>query len=197
MKPSTPEQRLRLTGWLAHAAGLAVVLALVGIGYTLLIKPQHHAWKSIRRERSQLEALVRRAPAIKREFALLHRQRNQVNQRIQTASARIPAGPQEVEFLTQIKTIAAQAEASLDDYRPGVIVADSPVSRMEIGVSVSGPYANVCRFLEHVCKLERLNRVVQFDVLGGKQANECQVRITLWIYFDPAAAAAAKGASHA
>jgi type IV pilus assembly protein PilO len=197
MKPSTPEQRLRLTGWLAHAAGLAVVLALVGIGYALLIKPQKHEWKTIRSQRSQLEALVRRAPAIKREFALLHRQRDEVNQRIQSASARIPAGPQEVDFLTQIKAIASETAASLDDYRPGVIVPDTPVSRMEIGITVSGPYANVCRFLEQVGRLERLNRVVQFEVLGGKESDECRVRMMLWIYFDPAAATAVQGANHA
>jgi Tfp pilus assembly protein PilO len=197
MKPSTPEQRLRLTSWLAHAAGLLVVFALVGIGYTLLIKPQNREWSSIRGQRSQLEALVRRGPAIKREFALLHRQRVEVNQRIQSASARIPAGPQEVDFLTQIKTVASQTGTSLDDYRPGVIVADTPVSRMEIGISVSGSYPNLCRFLEQIARLERLNRVVQFEVLGGKDADECLVRMMLWIYFDPAAASAVKGANHA
>jgi type IV pilus assembly protein PilO len=197
MKPTTPEQRLRLSGWLAHAAGLAVVCALVGIGYALLIKPQKQEWTTVRSQRSQLEALFRRAPSIKREFALLHRQREEVNQRIQSASARIPVAPQEVDFLTQIKSIAAQTAASLDDYRPGLIVADTPVSRMEIGISISGPYASVCRFLEQVGKLERLNRVIQFEVLGGKEPDECRVRMMLWIYFDPAAATAAKGANHA
>jgi Tfp pilus assembly protein PilO len=197
MKPSTPEQRLRLTGWLAHAAGLAVVLALVAIGYALLIKPQNRQWRAIRSERSQLEALVRRAPAIKREFALLHRQREEVNQRIRSASARIPAGPHEVDFLARIKAIAGQTAATLDDYRPGVVVADTPVSRMEIGISVSGPYTNVCRFLEQVGRLERLNRVVGFEVMGGSESGDCQVRLTLWIYFDPAAPTAVKGANHA
>lgn len=196
MKPTTPEQRLRLTGWLAHAGGLTAVVALAAIGYALLIKPQKHTWRTIRSQRSELEALVRRAPAIKREFALLHRQREEVNQRIQSASARIPVGPHEVDFLTHIKAIAGQTAASLDDYRPGVVVADTPVSRMEIGISVSGPYANVCRFLEQIGKLQRLNRVVQFEVVG-KHSDDCQVRMTLWIYFDPAAATAVKGANHA
>jgi type IV pilus assembly protein PilO len=196
IEATTPEQRLRLTGWLAHAAGLAVVVALVGIGYALLIKPQKSSWRTIRSQRSELEALVRRAPSIKREFAHLHRQREEVNQRIQSASARIPVGPQEVDFLTQIKEIAGQTAASLDDYRPGLVVADTPVSRMEIGISISGPYANVCRFMEQIGKLQRLNRVVQFEVVG-KESDECQVRMTLWIYFDPAAATAVKGANHA
>jgi hypothetical protein len=68
---------------------------------------------------------------------------------------------------------------------------------MEIGISVSGPYANVCQFLEQVGRIERLNRVVQFEVAGGKESDECKVRMMLWIYFDPAAATAVKGARHA
>jgi hypothetical protein len=55
----------------------------------------------------------------------------------------------------------------------------------------------VCRFLEQVGRLERLNRVVGFEVMGGKESDDCQVRLTLWIYFDPAAATAVKGANHA
>jgi Tfp pilus assembly protein PilO len=197
MKPSTPEQRLRLTGWLAHAAGLAVAIALVGIVYALLIKPQNGAWRAIRSQRSELEALVRRAPAIKREFTLLHRQADEVAERIRSASARIPGEAQEVDFLTQIKSIATLSAVSLDDYRPGVVVAETPVSRMEIGISVSGPYANVCRFLEQIGKLERLNRIVKFEVVGQKDSGDVQVRMMLWIYFDPAAAMTVKGGNHA
>jgi Tfp pilus assembly protein PilO len=196
MKPTTREQRLRLTGWLAHAAGLAIALAVVGIVYALMVKPQNRAWRAIRSQRSELESLVRGAPAIKREFTLLNRQRALVAERIKAASARIPAEAQEADFLAQIKDIAIRSASSLDDYRPGVIVAAAPVSRMEIGITVTGTYANVCRFLEQIGKLERLNRVVKFELVGGKDTDECQARLMLWIYFDPAATTG-KGANHA
>ena len=68
---------------------------------------------------------------------------------------------------------------------------------MEVGVAVSGSYANVCRFLEQVRMLKRLHRVVQFEVRGAKQWGECHARFTLWIYFERAAEAAEKGANHA
>jgi Tfp pilus assembly protein PilO len=180
------EHRLRLTGYSAHAAGVAALVVVFGASYTAFIKPQHAAWKTARHERTELESLVRRAPAIKRAFAELTQQQVEFDQRVRAAALRIPAEPQEAEFLGQIQTFTRDSAVALNDYRPGVVVTGAPVSHMEIALSISGPYANVCQFLEQMGTLERFTRVVRFEVKGGSRPDECLVSLTLWIYFDRA-----------
>ena len=183
---ANPEQRLQITNCCAHAAGLAALAAVFATAYVVIIKPQHAAWRMARHERTELESLVQRAPAIKRAFAGLTEQQDEFDRRVQAAALRIPAEPQEAEFLAEIQSFTRASSVALNDYRPGVVVAGAPVSHMEIALVVSGPYANVCQFLEQLGKLERFTRVVRFEVKGGSQPDECQISLTVWIYFDAA-----------
>jgi Tfp pilus assembly protein PilO len=183
---SNPEQRLRFAGYSAHAAGLAALAAVFALSYVAFIQPQHAAWRTARQERMELESLVRRAPVIKRTFAALTQQQGEFDERVRAAALRIPTEPQEAEFLAQIQSFTRASAVVLKDYRPGVVVTGAPVSHMENGLAVSGPYAKVCRLLEQLGKLERFTRVVRFEVKQASGPDECQVNLTLWIYFDAA-----------
>lgn len=171
MATMDPERRLKILGRWFHAVGLGVTFATVVGVYALVFHPLGQQTAEIESQAEAVEGLLAGAEQVQEEHRRLSQSVSAMESVAATIAQRIPAEPNEAEFLAQLTEAAAQAGLQIKDYRPGQLRTRPTHSQIEIQLSCAGPYAALCRFLERVSRLPRLARVVRMEISAAEAAS--------------------------
>lgn len=98
---------------------------------------------------------------------------------------RIPAGPRESDFLSQVCHLAEQFDLEVLDYRPSTIHILDNHREMEVQVNARGEYEPLCRFMEQVGGLPRLCRITQLEIGAPATDKMLTAELVFRIYFSP------------
>ena len=173
----------RLQQWSALAA--TAVLAVLALGWVLLIGPERSAAAELRataQEQQQANARAGTALSVlKAQAAELPRQR----ERLDEISRRIPADPQQPALLRALRDVSAQAGVELLNVEPGAPVAAavpgagastapaqapaSALQTMTVATRVRGSYVDVEHYVALLEKSSRALRVTSVQIEPGEE----------------------------
>jgi Tfp pilus assembly protein PilO len=177
-----PDKKLRILGFVLHAAGLAIVLLVAGVGYGLLLAPMERRTEDCQARCLRLEARLSGLEALRARQQELDRRWAALAQDAAALGKRVPDEPLEAEFLSQVAAAASQVGLKILDYRPAVAGAQESCSQIEIQLSCSGPYRSLCGFLQQLAALERLSRVTHAEIAAAGPEG-CTINLTLVVFF--------------
>ena len=175
-------KKLAILGLGLHAAGLAAVLLVTGVGYALLLRPVDSRIGEWEARSDELESRLEDADARRAEQQEISRRSAALAQDAAALVKRVPDEPLEADFLSQVAAAAGQVGLKILDYRPGVASPHENGSQMEIQLSCSGPYRSLCGFFERLGAFERLSRVTQAEITAAGPEG-CAISMTLVIFF--------------
>lgn len=175
----------RTTYWMIHGTGAGVLLLAAAAVYALVLAPQQATFARNENRRHSLSALMKRGPAIRREFETLQAALEEQRAKRQDFQLRLPADPQEAEFLAQVARLARSVELNVREYRPGKITPRGNYSELEIELSCEGGYPSICRFLAGLPTLPRLSSLTGVDVEAKPEQPVYPIRLKLSAYFVP------------
>jgi Tfp pilus assembly protein PilO len=177
-----PLRRLKWLGACLHAVGFLLLLAMVGAGYFLVLRPLDAEIADRQSRAATLEDRLKDVDVFRTEHQRLMQLATQHEQKNLAIAKRVPDEPLEAQFLAQVAAAAGQSGLKLGNFRPGVVRVRDGHSQMEIQLSCLGPYRGLCGFLDRLSSLERLSRVAQMEVSAGASA-DCPATVTLVIFF--------------
>ena len=184
MNERDPNQNLQILGRSLHAAGLAVALLILGLGYAFVLRPLEADRAASAARKEDLGHSLADAANVRGEHRRLSAAAAEMERKVAELSGRVPQGPSEAEFLSELSVAAAQAGLKVRDYRPGVIRAQGTCSQLEIQLSCIGSYPGLCGFLERLAALPRLSRVVQLDVAAAPDPGQYPASLSLVVFFN-------------
>jgi Tfp pilus assembly protein PilO len=178
-----PDRKLRLLGWSLHGLGLAVALAIAGLGYALAMRPEHREAAACRAQVEELNARLLDAERVRAEHRDLGRAAAEADRKAALLDQQVPREPSEAEFLSQASNAATAAGLEIRDYRPGVVRTRENHSELEIQLACAGPYQGLCEFLDRLASLPRLSRVLHIEVSAAEDG-AYPVTMSLAVYFN-------------
>ena len=186
MYRSTGHSQLNLLLWGANGVGALCVL--------LLAFAARHVYHNLRHERDKLEEQRRQDISLISRSVHVREQRDAAAQNLQTLrdtlsdlTSRLPAAPNEAEFLAQLSALADRSGVRLRNFRPGQVATAGPVNTCEVQLSIIGPFANVCKLLDGLDEVPRHLRVSRLSLSGPQLAGDpCLADVSIGLCFAPA-----------
>lgn len=183
MSEGNPHQKLRVLGWLLHAAGAAVTMLLLTVATLAGLAPQQLLiWHSAH-ELGRLNDLLARAPQVRSQHGAIERELLRLREQKALLRQRITDGPREDELLQQVSAAAKFAQLQLREYRPGEVAVHGDYGVMTIHLNLEGSYYSICRFLHELAHLPRLNKVRKMQISTANQHAVYPVSMSLEIFF--------------
>jgi Tfp pilus assembly protein PilO len=179
----TAHKQLTLLVWGASAIGALAVLAIVVAAYQVywIMDRERESLEALRRDDL---ALVARAGHIRSEREAAERQLQSLTQTLADLTSRIPSSPKEAEFLAQISKLAERTGVRLKSFRPGQAALAGAVNTCDVQVSLVGPFANICKWLDGLTDVPRLLSVPRLSLAGPQSAGDaCIADVTISLCF--------------
>lgn len=157
---------------LAGAAGVTLVILLSWRGYERVLEEQ----AMLQEEQRTAAELLRSAAPIRARHASLKQEMTRLDERRQTLDARRQGPPDDAALMAQVSDLTRDCELALKEFRP----TRTGNQAVEVHVSLTGPYAGICRFLDGMSDLPKPFRVVAFDLTSPRRSGDpCGVELTL------------------
>lgn len=182
------------------ASGLAVTLAVVAVGYFVLLSD----------EQARLEAERGREPTLRQDYQAklaqavnlpeLRKQKSQVEEYVTQLEKQLPGKAEIDSLLSDISSAGVGRGLQFELFRPGQVLVKDYYAELPIALKVSGRYHDIGAFAADVSNLSRIvtlhNLVVQAPTArdgGGVLSMEATART--YRYLDPAEVAEQKKAA--
>lgn len=139
-------------------------------------------------------ALLRRARDVRTHYDAWQAQTLAARQQVDALSAKLPASPQETQFLQQLSELAAANQIALSDFRRGNIADYPEFKEIELRVRGAGGYAGLCRWLTELERLPRTFRVSQMTLVAPATSGSlCSVELDIHLRYGLSGATSGKG----
>jgi Tfp pilus assembly protein PilO len=158
----------------------AVIAAALGFGYL----PLHRQRDAIRQRMAADAEFVKRKSEITALHAEWTARLRESEQHFEQLLTRVPNEPQESEFLAHLANLARSSGLSLDHFCPADPCRDGNFGEVEIRVSATGTYEQICRFLQGLNDTPRFCRVNSLKIAADDpRAEVYPLEIKLSLYF--------------
>lgn len=150
------------SSWKVHLTAALLLASLLGSsGYTL-VDPLLRECRSLRTQQRQQQELLARGPEIRAEHEQLVAELDSLQETIRQVNLKIPATPQEAEFLEAVARKAGERQITIQEYRPAA--RDGDAQYVLVVCSARGGYSDLCAFLDDLNHLPRLSRIMHLRV---------------------------------
>ncbi|MGM0487524.1 MAG: type 4a pilus biogenesis protein PilO [Planctomycetota bacterium] len=122
-------------------------------------------------------------PEIRRALRQAETELEKAHAHAQQLRQRIPDDPDEAEFLKQVSRLAAATGLEIRDYRRGSLAVKESYSELQINLTCSARYAELCRFLEALDELPRILTIEKLAISSPDEGDEYPVDLSLSVYF--------------
>ena len=153
------EQNLKLTGWIIHLAGIALLLGGIAVYEYVVAALIVREQEQIALETAEKERFVARKGIIEEEFNQHTDRLRELKTNAETMRQRIPEQPLEADFLRQISQVADDEGVKIIKYDRGSLQRKPTHSQFDVRLSCEGNYVALCGFLERLAKLSRVATV--------------------------------------
>ncbi len=159
---------------------LSAVAALGWFGY----RPLRESASLLEHAMTEDKHLLNRAAEITSEHASLSRQLADKRQLLEGLEERVPMHPHESEFFGQVAELSNRHGVQIHGFRPGSPLVLKDYFMVKTEFDASGEYGPLCRFLDGLAKLPRLNHITRMHVAPKSAGSELlSVKIEAQIYF--------------
>ncbi len=87
------------------------------------------------------------------------------------------------QFLQKIGDLAEQHEVHIQEFRPGTLAAQGDYQALTVSLSLTGPFAGICKFFNELEEFNRLNRVKSAQISPqGTEGGNCTVSLIIELY---------------
>jgi Tfp pilus assembly protein PilO len=183
MRERTPDENLKMLGWMLHGAGLGMTLLSLAAVVLALFLPIGHELRRCKAGLAELDSQMAESLKVRRE----HQQVKDELVRLRTQKSllrqRITDGASEDEFLRQVSAAAETSRLQLREYRPGDAQRDGEYGSMTIHLDGEGTHASICKFLDELARLPRLCKVQRVQVSSSNQSMTYPVSLAVEIFF--------------
>lgn len=179
------EQKLSTWAIGFHVAGAAVVVAVAGAAFLLLLRPVSVRHARVVEKTASLQAVLEHEERLRREHERLSQSLLLAEQKVESLLERVPNVPREADFLGQVTTLAHDVGLEIIDYRPGGTAQREEYQEMTVSLTAEGSYPGVCSFLRRLHGLPRLSRVHELKIAPQANGEAYSTNMTLAIYFAP------------
>ena len=174
--------------WLSHLtvykllfAGITVALALGNWAVIAWLQDQQQQTDN---RVADSHSLLRRAREVHASHRHWQAQTKVARQTVENLAAKMPASPQESQFLHELSEMAATNQVTLSDFRRGNIADYKEFKEIELRVRGAGTYAGLCRWLTGLEGLPRTVRVSQMTLSAPATAGgHCSVELDLHLRY--------------
>lgn len=179
----TVSKQLKLLVWGTSAIGVLAVLATIAAAY--------QAQGLLHRERQTLDArrrddleLLARAEQVRAERESAARQLESLQGELADLKSRIPATPNEAEFLAQLSKLAERSGVRLKNFRPGQVTAAGAVKTCDVQLSLVGSFGSICKLLDGLDEVPRFLSVARLNLTGPpSNGDTCTADVTISLCF--------------
>lgn len=187
-------QKLRAYDRWLNCTLTAVTLVVATLTYFCVFLPLGGGLQEVGTQTDALLELIQQTSVITGKTRELEGLLAKTEQENSELLQRIPTGPRESDFLTQVCQLANQMHLEVLEYHPGAVHPRENHHEMEVRLVTHGEYESICRFLEQVEHLPRLCRLTQMDIGVATTKTKLSAEMTFRIYFaPPTEAESAKG----
>lgn len=175
---------LKRRDWLCHAAGAGVTVLIASAAFALVFLPLERHRVGLDRTARACRAFLARGDAIRAEHEDLQRQQAATAAKMADLLKRIPEGPQEAEFLSELSSLAGETQFVIHDYRPGKVRTLDRHCELEVQLQAEGTYESLCCFLQGLERMERFCRLSDFGIVVRPESPiQNTVHMTVQIFF--------------
>lgn len=178
------DDSLALLGWMLHAGGLAVSLAICAILFGGIVRPLVREGRDVGNQIYSAEMYISAASAIESRHRLAITALDEEQLLAEVRAARIPDTARESELLAQLADLARRSGMEILAYQPAGSFQAGSIHALSVEINGQGSYAATCTFLAglesvpRLCHLTRLNIVAPAAVSGN-----LLVDLTLQVYY--------------
>ena len=183
-----PRQKIKRLGWTFHGLGLVMVGAVANMTLSSFFVPIDSNSAHIRGQQVALQRILDREHEICGDHERLTKTLQQTQQQFDMLMQRIPATPEEAEFLAAVAELADEVDFDIREYRSGLITASTEHQKLEVVLSAAATYESLCHFLNGLDHLPRHSSVSGLQILNQHADEYYNVEVTLRIYFAPSVA---------
>jgi len=169
---------------LYHAAGLGGTVLIASAAFALVFLPLERHRTGLDRTARACRAFLARSDAIRAEHENLKRQQAATTAKMADLLKRLPEGPQEAEFLSELALLAGETEFVIHEYRPGKVRELERHCELEVQLQAEGTYESICRFVQGLERMERFCRLSDFGIaVRPESPMHNTVQLTVQIFF--------------
>ena len=162
-------------------AGITVALALGNWAVIAWLQSQQQQTDS---RIADSQSLLGRTREVHAHYRHWQAQTKLARQTVENLAAKMPASPQESQFLHELSQMAATNQVTLSDFRRGNIADLKEFKEIELRVRGTGTYAGLCRWLTGLEGLPRNVRVSQMTLSAPATAGgNCSVELDLHLRY--------------
>ena len=183
MRERTPDENLRMLGWLLHAAGAGATLLSLVLVVLALFLPIGRELQRCEADLTELDGLMAASPQVRREHRQVHNELVRLRTQKSLLRQRITDGASEDEFLRQVSVAAESSRLQLREYRPGNVERSGEYGSMTIHLDGEATHASICKFLHELSNLPRLCKVQRVQVSSSNQSVTYPVSLAVEIFF--------------
>ena len=162
-------------------AGITVALALGNWAVIAWLQNQRQLTDS---RIADSQSLLGRTREVHAHYRHWQAQTKLARQTAENLAAKMPASPQESQFLHELSQMAATNQVTLSDFRRGNIADLKEFKEIELRVRGTGTYAGLCRWLTGLEGLPRNVRVSQMTLAApATVGGNCSVELDLHLRY--------------
>jgi type IV pilus assembly protein PilO len=160
--------------------GIVGVVAILAIGYFLLISPVQVRVDALLARRAQVTAEVNQARAQVAEIERFRRELAELEKRLALLKDRLPSEKETPTLYRAVSTAAEQSGLGVALFQPKAAVPKDVVMEIPITITAQGSYHELAKFFERVASLPRLVNVNEFKLTGlSKSKDSMKADLTL------------------
>jgi type IV pilus assembly protein PilO len=160
--------------------GIVGVVAILAIGYFLLISPVQVRVDALVARRAQVTAELHQVRAQVAEIERFRREIAELEKRLALLKDRLPSEKETPTLYRAVSTAAEQSGLGVALFQPKAAVPKDVVMEIPITITAQGSYHQLAKFFERVAALPRLVNVNEFKLTGlGKSKDSMKADLTL------------------
>lgn len=183
MKIVTPNAKLKYIEWALHTVFCSVMLAGVYVVQTHWLTSLRADRLGVGQEIREIRLKLAKADDVAAQHEELVEQKKAIEQRAADITGRIPAHPNEGEFLKQITSAAKECGITIKNYLRRGIDAHEDHSRLVVNLSLQGSFESICKFVDQLEQLPRISKVSNLKLTNRTKDGLYPMDLTLILFF--------------
>lgn len=183
MKSLDRKTELRLVRSVLHVVFAAVLFGCIMTVQSIWLSRLASEKMEAAKEATWIRERMTQTSEITKEHTAMVTLMDALQNRADSIRARIPDRPNEGQFLEQTTNAAKASGVQVKEYRRGKIEFDGDHSQLRVHISLLGPFANICDYIDRLENLPRISRISQMRIKSDKQTDTYPVDLTLTLFF--------------
>ena len=175
-------QPTKYFGVALHAMGAALVVAIVGLSYSLIYRPYDQREEQAASRIEQLDLLLSKQGAQGSEYRRLRKQLDGMKRSVAELHAQLGEEFSKDALLAAISELAEEMNVQILDYQVGTPQRLLTHSLTEVEFSCHGSFASICKFLEEAEQIAKVAKLSKFELVSRDNSTSYPIQLSFVLY---------------